>query len=169
MVWIFLKKWEVQQSAIFIHIGWDCQVSCFYLSFCWSYPKLPQLLAWWYFYDATFFFQFLYPSFCTYFFYRILWLACYYLLALPYQLESVFSFIVLNNCILSIVLYFSISLDRIVSKNSSCFGNRFWWVIWHFQNRIFHSIWIHFLDEADCISHSTNTPGKCMSPIILLL
>ena len=26
---------------------------------------------------------------------------------------------------------------------------------------------VQFLDETDCISHSTNTPGKVMNPIIL--
>ena len=27
--------------------------------------------------------------------------------------------------------------------------------------------WVQFLDETDCISHSTNTLGKGMNPIIL--
>ena len=26
---------------------------------------------------------------------------------------------------------------------------------------------VQILDETDCISHSTNTLGKCMNPIIL--
>ena len=26
---------------------------------------------------------------------------------------------------------------------------------------------VHILDETDCISHSTNTPGKGINPIIL--
>ena len=30
-----------------------------------------------------------------------------------------------------------------------------------------HGSRVQILDETDCISHSTNTLGKCMNPIIL--
>ena len=57
------------------------------------------------------FFQFLSPGLYIYWFYYILWLICYNLLALIYQWEDTFSFIAFNHYIWTIDFYFSITFD----------------------------------------------------------
>ena len=65
----------------------------------------------------------------SYLFYFTLWLICYYLLALTYQFEGSFFFIVLSHNICFISVYFTVTFESKVPENSMSFEFFHWFLV----------------------------------------